>query len=161
MQEFAAIQCASDVSGSRLQDAILQSDRKQGNETSFLDSVLNQMPSGVVIAEAPSGRLICWNRQAETILLRSFPATAAALYLADGDQEELVLSSHRNLKRETVDLLHHLRFDAPMLPPLAFKTGEPQVVEDTYRVEPKLEMVPLLAQHEDARSILAVPVVTA
>jgi len=41
-------------------------------ERSFLQAVLEQMPVGVVIAEAPSGRLVLGNRRMEEIMREEF-----------------------------------------------------------------------------------------
>jgi len=41
-------------------------------ERSFLETVLDQMPVGVVIAEAPSGRLILGNKRLEELLRERF-----------------------------------------------------------------------------------------
>jgi len=50
-------------------------------ERSFLQTVLDQMPVGVVLAEAPSGRLILGNKKMEELLReRFFPALTIEQY---------------------------------------------------------------------------------
>jgi PAS domain S-box-containing protein len=44
-----------------------------------LEAVLRQAPSGIIIATAPSGRILLANEQAERILGQSFPASASVL----------------------------------------------------------------------------------
>ena len=51
---------------------------KVEEERSLLEAVLQQMPAGVVIAEAPSGRLIMRNKQFEQIFPRRFVASQDA-----------------------------------------------------------------------------------
>src|SRR5437660_10186847 len=49
-----------------------------------LEEVLRQMPCGVIIAEAPSGRLILTNKQVEEILRHPFPHAANIEEYAQG-----------------------------------------------------------------------------
>jgi two-component system, chemotaxis family, CheB/CheR fusion protein len=55
---------------------IKQSHDEPAAERAKLEEVLQQMPCGVMIAEAPSGRLILANKQVEEILRHSFPHAA-------------------------------------------------------------------------------------
>ena len=68
-----------------------ESERTLGNERALLRSVLEQMPAGVVILEAPSARLLLANRQAEEVWARPFlypdrpmASTGPKTYYADG-----------------------------------------------------------------------------
>jgi PAS domain S-box-containing protein len=60
-------------------------------ERAFLEAILRQMPAGVVIAEAPSGKVILGNKQVEEMLRHDFSLVdevekyeAYACYSADG-----------------------------------------------------------------------------
>src|SRR5438132_51584 len=57
-------------------DEIRQSHDHLVGERRKLEEVLRQMPCGVMIAEAPSGRLILTNKQVEEILRHPFPPAA-------------------------------------------------------------------------------------
>ena len=48
-------------------DAIKQADARVAAERALLEAVLRQLPLGVVLAEAPSGRIVYGNRRAEEI----------------------------------------------------------------------------------------------
>jgi signal transduction histidine kinase len=57
-------------------DEIKQSHDQLAAERAKLEEVLRQMPCGVMIAEAPSGKLILANKQVEEILRHPFPHAA-------------------------------------------------------------------------------------
>jgi two-component system CheB/CheR fusion protein len=57
-------------------EEIKQSHDQLAAERAKLEEVLRQMPCGVMIAEAPSGRLILANQQVEEILRQPFPHAA-------------------------------------------------------------------------------------
>jgi hypothetical protein len=55
---------------------IKQSHDEPAAERAKLEEVLRQMPCGIMIAEAPSGKLILANKQVQEILRHSFPHAA-------------------------------------------------------------------------------------
>ena len=63
---------------------IKQSHDQLAAERAKLEEVLRQMPCGVMIAEAPSGRLILANKQVEEILRHRFPHAANIEEYAQG-----------------------------------------------------------------------------
>jgi signal transduction histidine kinase len=54
-------------------------ERDDGFDTLLLDALLGQIPSGVLVAEAPSGRIIRWNRQLEKIWRMPIPSACQEL----------------------------------------------------------------------------------
>jgi signal transduction histidine kinase/PAS domain-containing protein len=77
-----AAKCALALERARLYDES-QTARREAQQTldelveerARLDTIVQQMPAGLIIAEAPSGRLVRGNEQLEQILRRSFVAS--------------------------------------------------------------------------------------
>jgi signal transduction histidine kinase len=80
--QLLAAKCALALERARLYDeALVERRRAQdaldelGQERARLDTIVQQMPVGLLIAEAPSGRLVRGNEQLEHILRRQFIAS--------------------------------------------------------------------------------------
>jgi signal transduction histidine kinase len=77
--QMLAAKCALALERARLYDEALTERRRAqtaldelGHERARLDTIVQQMPAGLLIAEAPSGKLVRGNEQLEHILRRQF-----------------------------------------------------------------------------------------
>jgi signal transduction histidine kinase/PAS domain-containing protein len=85
-----AAKCALALERARLYDESLSARREAqkaldtlGEERARLDTIVQQMPAGLLIAEAPSGKLVRGNEQLEHILRRQFVASPNIAAYAD------------------------------------------------------------------------------
>ena len=71
-------QCAQALERVQLLEQVTAQNRRLEDQRAFTAAVLNQMPSGVTIAEAPSGRIVLFNEEAGRILRHPMPEAAEA-----------------------------------------------------------------------------------